>query len=79
MRPALVLAAIALVVALVYAVSCAWWPFRDCMVCDGRGAHRPSGNRRISRPCRWCRGAGKRLRLGRRAWNRLQRTRNAAG
>ena len=52
-----------------YAASCVAHPFRDCWVCAGAGHHRAEGNPRLSRPCRWCRATGKRLRYGRRAWN----------
>jgi hypothetical protein len=57
-------------VVLSYVGSCAVRPFRDCWRCDGTGHHRSAGNRKLSRPCRWC---GKRMRLGRRAWNRARR------
>lgn len=62
-----------LLVLAVYAASCAVWPFADCWCCRGRGHHRPKGNRKLSRPCRWCRASGKRLRIGRRVWNRARR------
>jgi len=65
-----------------YLVRCLIWPMADCWCCDGDGHHRPepNGKRRskISRPCRWCRHTGKRLRLGRRIINRVRRTRKAA-
>lgn len=52
-----------------YALSCLLWPFARCRICDGHGHHSPKRNRRISRPCWWCKGGGRRLRLGRRLWN----------
>lgn len=59
-------------VALVYAVSCAWWPFAKCWCCDGAGKHsRKDG--KVHRLCRWCKGSGRRLRVGRRMWNAVRR------
>jgi hypothetical protein len=46
------------VLALVYAGACWLRPFARCSLCSGKG-------------CRWCRHAGRRLRLGRWAYNRL--------
>jgi hypothetical protein len=77
-RGTLTATGIVLVVALVYAVSCAVRPFRDCWVCAGHGHHRSKRNRKLSRPCRWCRQTGKRLRLGRRVWNRARRVQREA-
>ena len=73
MRGSLTAAAIALAVVLHYVGSCIVRPYRDCLLCNGRGFYRSSSNRKLSRPCRWCRSSGKRLRLGRRAWNRARR------
>lgn len=73
MRGTLAATGLALVVMLGYATSCLVWPFARCVICDGRGHHSPSSTRRISRPCRWCRGTGRRLRFGRRLWNRARR------
>jgi hypothetical protein len=70
--------ATALVAVVVYALSCWVWPFARCSVCDGRGAHSPKNNRRVSRPCWWCKGAGRRLRIGRRVANAV-RSRRALG
>ena len=67
-----------LVAALVYAGSCWVWPFADCWLCSGRGSHRPKNNRKLSRPCRWCKASGKRLRIGRRLANAIRERRNAA-
>jgi hypothetical protein len=78
-RGTLTAIAIALAVALAYAVSCAVRPFRDCICCKGQGHHRSKNNRKLSRPCRWCRQTGKRLRIGRRVWNRARRVHRAAG
>jgi hypothetical protein len=65
---------VVLALVLTYAVSCAVRPFRDCWLCDGKGHHRGRLNPKLSRPCRWCRASGKRLRIGRRLWNRARRT-----
>ncbi|TDC44673.1 hypothetical protein E1258_31410 [Micromonospora sp. KC207] len=73
MRGTLTTIAILAAAALAYPLSCAVRPYRDCWVCKGSGHHRATGNRKLSRPCRWCRATGKRLRLGRRAWNRARR------
>lgn len=74
----LVSAAIVAAIPIYYVLSCWIFPMRDCRWCDGQGHHRPTdGNgrrRRISRPCRWCKGSGKRLRIGRRLWNRARQS-----
>lgn len=59
---------LALVVAVTgYAVACRVWPFEDCPRCNGSGTKRsPSG--RAFRLCRRCKGAGRRVRTGRRFW-----------
>lgn len=58
---------------LAYPISCAIRPYRDCWLCKGAGHHRAAHNRALSRPCRWCKATGKRLRIGRRMWNRARR------
>lgn len=73
MRETLTAIAIAVAAVLGYALSCAVRPFRDCLVCSGRGHHRSKSSTTLSRPCRWCRATGKRLRFGRRLWNRARR------
>jgi len=72
-RGTLTATGIALVVVLAYVGSCIVRPFRDCWLCNGNGHHRSRSNRKLSRPCRWCRSSGKRLRAGRRLWNRARR------
>lgn len=69
---------IALVV-LGYTASCACWPMARCAWpgCDGGRLYR-GNQRRIFRDCRWCRGTGRRLRIGRRVWNAYRRRRAAA-
>lgn len=79
MRGTLAATGIIAALALHYAVSCFIRPYRDCWVCSGQAHHRSKSNRRLSRPCRWCRASGKRLRIGRRLYNRAIRTRRAAG
>ncbi|MEV0723940.1 hypothetical protein AB0I37_14305 [Micromonospora purpureochromogenes] len=75
MRGTLFAIAITLVVVLRYVVSsCIIRPWRDCWLCKGRGYFRSKGNRKLSRGCRHCRYTGKRLRIGRRLWNRARRT-----
>lgn len=61
----------------VYAATCALRPYADCWRCHGTGAHRAliTGARTH---CRRCDGTGDRIRLGRRAWNRLARARRDA-
>lgn len=58
--------------ALLYAGSCAVWPYARCTWCKGTGRWaREDGH--VFRPCWWCRGSARRLRLGRRVWNRARR------
>lgn len=78
MRATITATGLILAVLLVYAVSCAVRPFRDCWVCDGKAHHRSKRNAKLSRPCRWCKATGKRLRFGRRLWNRARRIHRAA-
>lgn len=75
-------AALAVVVSLLatggaYAVACWVRPFVPCPHCAGTGT-RITWLRSLDVPCRWCRGGGRRLRLGRRAYNRLRRTHDRA-
>jgi hypothetical protein len=70
---AVIWTAMAVVAVCWYPVSCAFHPYRDCGVCSGTGSHRRHDDRSLSRPCWWCKGAGKRLRWGRRLWNRRRR------
>ncbi|MFV2102804.1 hypothetical protein [Micromonospora sp. LOL_024] len=79
MRGTLTATGLILAVLAVYAGSCILRPFRDCALCDGRGHHRAKSNRKLSRPCWWCKGTGKRLRYGRRLWRRARRVHRAAG
>lgn len=64
--------ALAASAALVYAVSCWWFPLGHCHCCKGAGRHsRKDG--KVFRDCRWCRGSGRRWRIGRRVWNFFRR------
>jgi hypothetical protein len=67
----LLVAATTLAAAL-YAAACWLLPFGRCWFCRGVGA-RPRLITRRLRPCRMCRGAGRRLRYGRRAFNYFAR------
>lgn len=62
---------IVLLVPVVYVVECAWWPFGYCLCCKGAGKHHKT-NSRVFKDCWWCGGSGRRLRVGRRVWNRLR-------
>jgi hypothetical protein len=59
--------------AAIYAGSCWWFPFGRCICCGGKGAHyRKDG--KVFRTCKWwCKGSGKRIRLGRRVYNAVER------
>jgi hypothetical protein len=63
--------------AMYYLGSCWLWPFRKCWVCDGTSKH-SRRDRKVHRPCRWCRGSGRRLRIGRRIWNHFRGKQEAA-
>ena len=58
-----------------YALLCAGWPYARCRRCNGAGHTRAPIGRGL-RLCRRCDATGRRLRLGRRAWNRYQRLRH---
>ncbi|MEV7264196.1 hypothetical protein AB0N38_11660 [Micromonospora aurantiaca] len=79
MRGTITATGIILVALAGYALSCAIRPFRDCWLCEGKGHHRSKRKRKLSRPCRWCSSTGKRLRYGRRLWNRARRVHRDAG
>ena len=78
MRGTLTATGILAVAILIYAGSCIIRPFRDCWLCDGKGHHRSKRNRKLSRPCWWCDRTGKRLRIGRRLWNKARRVHRQA-
>lgn len=72
MRGALTATAIALILLVGYPIRLALFPLKDCWCCDGAGVHRSDSNRKHSRRCWWCKGSGKRWRIGRRIWNRFR-------
>lgn len=76
-RGLIYLALVLAVWAAVYALGCAFWPFRACRRCSGLG-RRPSPSGRAFRLCPRCGGTGRRLRAGRWVWNLIQRTRRGA-
>jgi hypothetical protein len=51
-----------------YGLACWIWAFKPCRVCSGLG-RRPSPSGRAFRVCWWCKGTGRRLRLGRWIYN----------
>jgi hypothetical protein len=60
-----------------YVGACAWWPFGACRKCGGSGS-KPSPSGKYWRPCRRCRGTGRRVRLGRRVWEKLVKVKDKA-
>jgi hypothetical protein len=67
--------------ALAYAAACATLPFARCRRCAGAGVRMGKTRvlrRAVAKPCRRCGASGKRLRLGRRVWNRFARIRARA-
>ena len=74
MRGIITATGMALLPVVTYIGNCAIRPFRDCWLCTGHGYRRSVIGSKPSRPCRWCQATGKRLRIGRRAWNRARRT-----
>ncbi len=59
----------ALLLAAGYALACAVWPFAACRWCKGTGKRRsPAG--KAWRPCGHCEGSGRRVRFGRRLFER---------
>lgn len=58
-------------VAVYYVSSCIFWPYADCWFCTrGRKVAWWGGG---FRPCGWCGGSGRRLRVGRWLFNTLLR------
>ena len=61
---------------LLYLLHCGIWPYKPCRSCHGRKRHMALsvGAERTEayRHCRWCGGAGERLRLGKRVLNRVR-------
>lgn len=68
---------LAVATGLIYAGSCAWWPFARCGRCKGTGRFsRKDG--KVFRDCRRCKGSGRRLRIGRRIYNHVHAVRKKA-
>ena len=59
-----------LAIGVAYAVSCWRWPLTDCLRsrCEAGKIYRRS-KRTVWRECWWCKGTGKRMRVGRRIFN----------
>ncbi|MBW1604190.1 hypothetical protein JJV70_19215 [Streptomyces sp. JJ66] len=76
MTPALAAIPILLLVTFCYLALCAASPYGDCRKCNGIGfALRTDrrGTPKRGRVCRRCRGHGKRVRIGRAAFNHTHR------
>lgn len=62
--------------ALAYLIHCAIWPYKPCRSCHGRKRHMAftlsDEPAEAYRHCQWCGGSGERLRLGKRALNRVR-------
>lgn len=67
MTPTLTATLAGIAAVIVYAISCAFWPFAACWSCDSGKKRSPSG--KAWRTCKRCKGSGARLRIGRRLWN----------
>lgn len=66
-----------LAAAVTYALSCWWFPYGKCQKCSGTGKKYASDGKHF-RDCRRCKGAARRLRVGRRVWNWWYARRKAA-
>lgn len=70
---------LALVAVGQYLVRCALWPFARCWACKGKTQKfDPMSRRKAWRDCRVCKGSGRRLRIGRRAWAYFSKSRRKA-
>jgi hypothetical protein len=72
LAPSIGLIAALLAVTLGYAMACWVTPFARCRWCS-------RDDRKKARHCRWCRGTGLRLRIGRRVWNLWRRLHGGEG
>lgn len=73
MTPALTAIAILLFVTFGYAAVCAGSPFGPCRRCNGLGFALETDRRgkpKRGKTCRRCKGTGRRIRIGRRLYNR---------
>ena len=68
MRTALALIAFVALAVGVYVLSCWWLPFAPCWCCKGGGRHFRKDGKAL-RMCRWCKGSGRRRRIGRRFYD----------
>ncbi|MBN1172718.1 MAG: hypothetical protein JXA67_11140 [Micromonosporaceae bacterium] len=75
--PTLAAVGILALAALGYAASCLFWPYTRCGRCEGTGK-RSRKDGRVWRPCRTCKGSGRRLRVGRWLYNRIAERRREA-
>ncbi|WP_406316577.1 hypothetical protein [Streptomyces sp. NBC_00118] len=75
MTPTLLAIACLLAVTLGYSAVCAGSPFGTCRKCHGLGYAMKTnrrGHHSRGKKCRRCKGHGKRIRIGRRLFNRAQ-------
>lgn len=80
MTPALTASLLLLFVTISYIGMCAASPFGNCRKCRGWGFATKTnrkGQTRRGRDCRRCKATGKRIRVGRWAYNRLSRIHRA--
>lgn len=70
--PGPTLAALAAAWVIWYALSCWWFPFRNCGKCKGGGRIYREDSK-VFRPCPRCKASGRRLRVGRWLWNWLHK------
>jgi hypothetical protein len=70
MTPTLTATLITTIAITVYALACWVIPFGRCHACKATGTRTTWITRRL-RPCRRCKGSGRKLRYGRRAYNHL--------
>lgn len=79
MSGALWLSGVAALAGLVYVGESAWFLFGWCKCVFGcEGGRHYSKDRKHHHDCRWCRGSGRRLRIGRRVFNYFERKRRVA-
>ena len=72
MTPTILATLLTITGSAIYALACWVLPFGRCRLCDGKG-HRTTWILHRMRSCWLCKGSGRRLRYGRRAYNYLSR------